>query len=165
MADELLQGYCRGIGPQRLEPVPGRKIPRLIVPGGLDCAVLIFTRDSIPREYRDRKVFFYDFRSAVRLDRSETVRIAGQLAAKANKDPSMVKMLIPMKGWSEADREGGGPLYDPALRDEFMRELETRLDRQVEIEKAEVHINDAAFARLAAERMDDMIRRAKASRA
>ncbi|MBW2605982.1 MAG: Tm-1-like ATP-binding domain-containing protein, partial [Deltaproteobacteria bacterium] len=67
LADELMGGYCRGIGPERLEPVPGRDIPRLVVPGGLDCAVLEFTRETIPDQFRDRKIFFYDFRSAIRL--------------------------------------------------------------------------------------------------
>jgi len=33
LADDLLDGYCGGIGPQRFEPVPGKSIPRLIVPG------------------------------------------------------------------------------------------------------------------------------------
>jgi uncharacterized protein (UPF0261 family) len=66
LADHLLDGYCGDIGPQRFEPVPGLSIPRLVVPGGLDCAVLEFTRHDIPDPYKDRKIFFYDFRSAIR---------------------------------------------------------------------------------------------------
>ena len=103
LADELRQGYCRGIGPLRLQPVNNGKIPRLVVPGGLDCAVLEFTRDSIPDEFKGRKIFFYDFRSAVRLDLKETEAIAGQLAEKLNQEPSTVKVLIPMEGWGIAD--------------------------------------------------------------
>ena len=78
LADELKQGYCKGMGSSRLEP---KGIPRLVVPGGLDCAVLEFTRDSIPPEYRDRKIFFYDFRSAIRLDLEET-QVPGQAACR-----------------------------------------------------------------------------------
>ncbi|MGD2037865.1 MAG: Tm-1-like ATP-binding domain-containing protein, partial [Desulfobacterales bacterium] len=51
LADHLLDGYCGDIGPERLEPVPGQSIPRLVVPGGLDCAVLEFTRHNIPKQY------------------------------------------------------------------------------------------------------------------
>ena len=51
LADHLLDGYCGDIGPQRFEPVPEQSIPRLIVPGGLDCAVLEFTRQDIPDQY------------------------------------------------------------------------------------------------------------------
>ncbi len=82
LADHLLGGYCGAIGPQRYEPVPGRSIPRLVVPGGLDCAVLEFTRQNIPDRYKNRKIFFYDFRSAIRLNREETTCLANQLARK-----------------------------------------------------------------------------------
>ena len=105
LADHLMDGYCSGIGPQRYEPVPGRSIPRLVVPGGLDCAVLEFTRQNIPVQYRDRKIFFYDFRSAIRLNLEETTTLANQLVKKINRDPENTKVLIPLLGWSEADRE------------------------------------------------------------
>ena len=95
------------MGPERLLPTPGRHIPRLVIPGGLDCAVLEFTRANIPEAYRDRRIFFYDFRSAIRLSLEETEFLAAQLAQKLNADPERIRFLNPMKGWSEADREGG----------------------------------------------------------
>jgi uncharacterized protein (UPF0261 family) len=157
LADELKQGYCRGIGPQRLMPVPGKAVPRLVVPGGLDCAVLEFTRDTIPEEYRDRKIFFYDFRSAVRLDEEETRFIADQLAEKLNRAPALNKVLIPMKGWSEADGTGA-PLYDPDMRDLFLNCLKEQASSELDIKELDLHINDEAFARAAAEKMDEMVR-------
>ena len=106
LADALMDGYCGGIGPGRLEPVPGLDIPRLVVPGGLDCAVLEFNRHNVPDKFRDRKTFFYDFRSAIRLNEEETQYLAGQLAKKLNRKTSNIKVLIPILGWSEADRKG-----------------------------------------------------------
>jgi uncharacterized protein (UPF0261 family) len=158
LADELMGGYCRGMGPQRLEPPPGRQVPRLVVPGGMDCAVLEFTRDSVPLEHKNRKVFFYDFRSAIRLNRKETAYLAGQVAEKLKLDPSRVKMLIPGRGFSEADHVDG-PLYDPAMNDVFVRELKKQLVPLVEITEVDLHINDQEFARIAAGMMDDMVRR------
>jgi uncharacterized protein (UPF0261 family) len=157
LADELKGGYCKGIGPSRLEPVNGRAVPRLVVPGGLDCAVLEFTRLSVPQEFRDRKVFFYDFRSAVRLNLEETLKLAEQVAAKLNRAPSAVKVLIPMEGWSEADREGE-PLYDPGMRDVFVGKLRENLDPRVRVLEVDSHINDPAFAELASAMMDEMLR-------
>lgn len=156
LADQLKGGYCAGIGPRRLEPPPGRKIPRLVVPGGLDCAVLEFTRHNIPEEYKGRKIFFYDFRSAIRLDLQETILLAGQMAEKLNPGANNVRVLIPMKGWSEADREGG-PLYDAEKRDAFVRELSRNLDPAIKITKTNLHINDPQFGRLAASIMDEML--------
>ena len=157
LADHLLDGYCGDIGPQRFEPVPGQSIPRLVVPGGLDCAVLEFTRNNIPEQYKDRKIFFYDFRSAIRLNEDETGTIADQLSAKLNKDASNIKILIPLRGWSEADRNGG-PLYDPPLNQFFTQRLKEKLDPQIQIEEVNHHINDQAFAVIASQKMDEMVR-------
>jgi uncharacterized protein (UPF0261 family) len=156
LADDLLDGYCGGIGPQRFEPVPGRSVPRLVVPGGLDCAVLEFTRTSIPEQYKDRKIFFYDFRSAIRLNEKETTYLAAQLAEKLNKDPDNVRVLVPARGWSGADRQGG-PLYDPGTNQIFMNEFSQHLDSRIAIREVDHHINDEAFGLIAAGMMDEMV--------
>lgn len=158
LADDLMDGYCGGIGPERLEPISALGIPRLVIPGGLDCAVLEFTRNNIPDKFRDRNIFYYDFRSAVRLSLKETRFIAGQLAEKLNQDISRIKILVPTRGWSEADGEGR-PLHDLVAQDEFMKTLRHDLDPRAEIMEADNHINDPFFAELAAKTMDKMIRR------
>jgi len=157
LADHLMNGYCGGIGPQRYEPVPGRSIPRLVVPGGLDCAVLEFTRQNVPHQFRDRKIFYYDFRSAIRLNADETSCLADQLADKLNRNPANIRFLIPTSGWSEADREGG-PLYDPAMNSVFSDRLKKILNPRIEIREVNFHINDQAFGLIAAEIMDEMVR-------
>ncbi|MCP4367070.1 MAG: hypothetical protein GY797_02985, partial [Deltaproteobacteria bacterium] len=107
LADHLMKGYCGNIGPHRFLPVPGKSLPRLVVPGGLDCAVLEFDRHNVPEQYRDRKIFFYDFRSAIRLNEVETKTIARQLSTRLNPAGELVKVLIPMQGWSVADHIDG----------------------------------------------------------
>lgn len=154
-ADELKAGYCRGIGPDRLKPHTG--VPRLVVPGGLDCAVLEFTRQNVPEAYADRAIFFYDFRSAVRLSREETRAVALVMAERMNKDPSMNKILFPTKGWSEADRPGG-PLHEPSLADYLLEVLNKALDPRITIKVTEKHINDPSFAEEAARLLHEMVR-------
>ena len=156
LADEMMGGYCRGIGTDRLNPVSGRYLPRLVVPGGLDCAVFEFTRDSVPEEFKNRKVFFYDFRSAIRLNMEETRFLARQLTEKLNLYNADVKLLIPTLGWSEADCDGG-PLYDPPVSNAFTEELKQRLNPDIDIRQIRLHINDPSFARLASTVMDEMI--------
>jgi len=160
LADDLLDGYCGGIGPQRFEPVPGRSIPRLVVPGGLDCAVLEFTRTDIPEEYKDRKIFFYDFRSAIRLNVEETSFLAAQLAEKLNKAPANIKVLVPTLGWSGADKKDG-PLFDPDMNQVFLQKFRQVIDSQIEIQEVDHHINDNAFGKIAATVMDNMVKYAK----
>jgi uncharacterized protein (UPF0261 family) len=156
LADELKGGYCRGIGPQRLSPVPGRSVPRLVVPGGLDCAVLEFTRETVPEDYRDRPIFFYDFRSAVRLDLEESRTIADQVSARLNARPREVRLLIPWGGWSEADGPEG-PLYAPEISRALVNRLRRDLDPAVPVHETDLHINDPGFADTAARVMHDML--------
>jgi uncharacterized protein (UPF0261 family) len=156
LADELMNGYCRGIGPERLMPIPGLDIPRLVVPGGLDCAVLEFTRHNVPEKYKDRKIFFYDFRSAIRLNERESITVARQVAEKLNSKPSNYRVVIPTRGWSEADCEAG-PLYDPGITEIFIEELRRDLNPRIEVREVYNHINDPPFARLASAIIDEMI--------
>jgi uncharacterized protein (UPF0261 family) len=156
LADRLMDGYCGGIGPQRLEPVLPDSIPRLVVPGGLDCAVLEFTRHNIPPQFKDRQIFFYDFRSAIRLDLEETNILAERLAEKLNRDADNVKVLVPTEGWSEADREGG-PLYSPEINRAFSERLRALLNPRIELREVKHHINDPDFARIAADMITDMM--------
>lgn len=156
LADHLKNGYCGGIGPERFAPIPGLAIPRLVVPGGLDCAVFEFTRETVPEAYQNRKIFFYDFRSAIRLDHRETATVADQLVDKLNLDPANIKFLIPSRGWSEADREDG-PLYDPETSRVFVNRLRERLSPSIEISEVDHHINDPNFAEIAAAMMHAMM--------
>ena len=137
--------------------MPGRSVPRLVVPGGLDCAVLEFTRNNIPERYKDRKIFFYDFRSAIRLNEKETTFLASQLAEKLNKDPSNIKILVPNQGWSGADKRDG-PLYDPDMNNLFLTRFRQSLNPKIPIEEVDHHINDEAFGAIAANLMDEMVR-------
>ncbi len=156
LADALMDGYCSGIGPGRFEPSPGKMIPRLVTPGGLDCAVLEFTRRHIPEAYKDRKVFFYDFRSAIRLTLEESRILAEQLSEKLNKAVSDVRVLVPTRGWSEADK-AGGPLYDPETNAYLIRIFKENLHNHIQLQEVDLHINDPVFARMAANVMDQMI--------
>lgn len=156
LADHLMDGYCGGIGPERFETCIGKPIPRLVIPGGLDCAVLEFDRHHIPEKFKNRKIFFYDFRSAVRLDAVETRTIAQQLARKLNPAGETVQVLIPMQGWSVADQVNG-PLYEPDMNALFIRTLEDALDPSIQLTKKDDHINDESFAKLVADTMDQMV--------
>jgi uncharacterized protein (UPF0261 family) len=157
LVDAMFGGYCGGIGPKRLVTPKGIDTPRLVIPGGLDSAVLEFDRSSIPERYKDRRIFFYDFRSAIRLTVEESTSLAHTLAEKLNQSDNPIKILIPLKGWSEADREGG-VLYDPESSHAFSDTLERSLKSDVEVLKVDYHINDKEFAQEATDIMIDMIR-------
>lgn len=156
LADQLMDGYCSGIYSHRFKAVPNISIPRLVVPGGLDCAVLEFDRYNIPEQYKNRKIFFYDFRSAVRLNREETKIIAQQLSERLNPAGETIQVLIPLKGWSVADSIDG-PLYDPDTNNFFIKIFKNNLLKTIKVKEENFHINDPFLAKSAADMMDQMI--------
>jgi uncharacterized protein (UPF0261 family) len=89
--------------------------------------------------------------------------IADQMTDRLNMDPGVIKCLIPQKGWSEADRENG-PLFDPHIQGAFVKRIRKNLDSKIEILETGHHINDAQFARLASDIMDEMVRSNMAAR-
>ena len=157
LADAMFGGYCGAIGPKRLLTPEGVNTPRLVIPGGLDSAVLEFDHKSIPERYKDRRIFFYDFRSAIRLTADESRTLARILADKLNQGRNPIKVLIPVKGWSEADREGD-VLFDPGSSQAFCETLKKSLKSDVKVIKVDYHINDKEFAQKAADIMIRMIK-------
>jgi uncharacterized protein (UPF0261 family) len=148
-ADTLYDGYCAGIGPGRLESAGARGIPQVVVPGGLDCIVLEFnSEETKPLHLKDRKVFWYDFRSGVRTSLDDMMTLAETLSEKLNRATGPVKFVIPLRGWSEADEEGRA-LFDPAVNQAFTDSFTSLLNENVEVIEVDAHINDDEFARAA----------------
>jgi len=157
LVDAMFGGYCGGIGPQRLQTPVGINTPRLVIPGGLDSAVLEFDHKNVPKKYKDRKIFFYDFRSAIRLTADESRSLAKTVAYKLNQSYNPIKVLIPLKGWSEADKEGD-VLFDAESSSAFSNSLQKLLKSDIDVIKVDYHINENAFADVAAALMIKMIK-------
>ena len=158
-ADQLHGGYCGGIGPGRLEAAGRRGIPQVVVPGGLDCIVLEFdSPETIPPQFRDRKIFWYDFRSGVRTSEEEMKTLAQTIAGKLNKARGPVKVVVPLRGWSEADGEGA-PLHEPETNQVFIAELKRLLRPQIEVIEVDAHINEPEFAEAAVATLDEIMHR------
>jgi uncharacterized protein (UPF0261 family) len=157
IADEMVSGYCKGIGPSRLETAGRMGIPLVFAPGGLDNAAF-GPSFPVPEEFQGRAIYGHDTRVCVRLNPSEMGKLAFAVAEKLNKSPQSTYVLIPTRGWSEGDKEGM-PLFDPAADLVFTKTLKRLLDPQIPFEETDVHINDLSFAQRAVEILDAMIRR------
>jgi uncharacterized protein (UPF0261 family) len=156
-ADHLYEGYCGNIGPGRLEAAGKVGIPQVVVPGGLDCIVLEFdSPETIPPKFKGRKIFWYDFRSGVRTSAEELTILAGTIAGKLNKARGPVRVVIPTKGWSEADGEDG-PLYEPETNRVFVTELQGLLRPGIPVQLVDAHINEPAFAQAAVSALHELM--------
>lgn len=156
IADEMFGGYCKGIGPMRLETAGQFGIPLVVAPGGLDNAVFS-PFYPMPDRLKGRKTHPHDIRFCVRMGPGEMKQFAQIVGEKLNKSKGLTYVLIPKKGWSEADK-AGMELYDPKTDQIFVEELRKIINPNIPIEEMDVHISDPSFARRAVEVLDNIIR-------
>jgi len=155
--DDLFGGYCKGIGPDRLETAGRMGIPLVLAPGGLDNAVFS-PAYPMPEEFAGRRIHAHDIRFCVRMGPDEMKRFARIIADKLNNsDGSATYVLIPKKGWSDADK-AGMPLFDPVANQVFVDGLRQFLNPRITIEEMDVHISEPAFAQRAVEVLHRMMK-------
>ena len=159
IADEMFGGYCRGIGPTRLETPGSMGIPLVVAPGGLDNAVFS-PFYPMPDQLKGRKIYTHDVRFCVRMGSEEMKAFAKIVGEKLNKSTGPTHVLIPKRGWSDADRPGM-ELHDPEANQVFVRELKRIVASRISVEEVDLHISDPAFAKRAVELLDQMIRSKK----
>ncbi|HNQ45999.1 MAG: Tm-1-like ATP-binding domain-containing protein [Syntrophorhabdus sp.] len=155
IADEMFGGYCKGIGPSRLETAGRMGIPLVFAPGGLDNAVFSPVY-PMPESLKGRRIHGHDTRFCVRMEQEEMKAFARIIADKLNKSKGFTHVLIPLKGWSDADKEGAA-LYDPSVDEVFTKTLKELLLPLVPIEEIDLHISDPNFALRAVDILHAMI--------
>jgi len=156
LADELYDGYCGDIGPDRLATAAKRGVPIVVAPGGLDCIVFNSIED-VPDKLKNRKVHLHDIRVAVRTSKEELEKIALTIAQRLANPNGPVGILIPLRGWSEVDKEGAD-LFEPHIDYFLVDALKGVLPPEVCLKEVECHISDPQFAQQAVEWLDEMIR-------
>jgi len=156
IADEMFGGYCKGIGPMRLETAGRLGVPLVVAPGGLDNAVFS-PYYPMPQQLQGRKVHIHDIRFCVRMGPEEMKQFARIVGEKLNRSKGPTYILIPKGGWSDADKVGM-ELFDPKTNQVLVEELRKIITPNIPIEEMDVHISDPAFALRAVEVLDNMIR-------
>ena len=156
IADEMFGGYCKGLGPMRLETAGRFGIPLVVAPGGLDNAVFS-PYYPMPQQLQGRKIHTHDIRFCVRMGPEEMKQFARIVGEKLNRSKGPTYILIPKGGWSDADKVGM-ELFDPKTNQVLVEELKKIITPNIPIEEMDVHISDPVFTLRAVEVLDNMIR-------
>jgi uncharacterized protein (UPF0261 family) len=155
LANSLLDGI-HATGPDRLRIAGRRGIPQVVVPGCVD----FFNqgpRDELPERYRGRKTYFHNpVATLVRLTSDEEAELGRMVAARRNEAPGPVRVVVPTRGFSLADAEGGD-LWDPEADAAFVDSLGDALRPDIPFERVDGHVDDADFADLVANRYLNLI--------
>jgi uncharacterized protein (UPF0261 family) len=151
LADELCGGILSA-GPDRLTAAAEMGIPQIVVPGCLDM-VNFAQMDTLPEKYRLRQL--YSWAPDVTLMRTnveENEILGKQLVDKLIGAKAPVEILIPLKGISQIDSEGG-VFYDPEADSALFRAIKKNAKGRVTVIEVDVHINDETFAKVLVERL------------
>ena len=146
-----LMGGLHATGSDRLRVAGERGLPQVVVPGCVD----FFNQgapDTVPEQYRTRKRYYHNpVATLVRLERDEMKELGRLVAERLNDARGPVHVLVPARGFSIADVEGGD-LWDPEADAAFVSELTRALRADIPIEVVEADVNDEGFADRVAER-------------
>ncbi len=154
-SDELLGGMFSA-GPTRLE-APGRAgVAHLIVPGCVDM-VNFGPPQTVPEQFSGRTL--YESKPTVTLMRTtaeENARIGEIFAEKANASKGKVAFLLPLRGLSVLDSEGGA-FWSPEADLALFRAIKENVRGDIPVVELDAHINDEAFSRRAVAILMDLM--------
>ena len=154
LADELVGGVLSA-GPDRLEMAGSLGLPQVVSLGALDM-VNFGPMDTVPAKFADRNLYVHTATvTLMRTTEAECAELGRIIARKLNAATGPLAVFIPLGGVSMIDVPGA-PFYDAAADAALIRELKAGLRPDVEVVEMAIPINDPAFSRAMAERMDAM---------
>jgi uncharacterized protein (UPF0261 family) len=150
LANSLLDGI-HATGPERLRVAGRRGLPQVVVPGCVD----FFNqgpRSELPERYRQRKTYFHNpVATLVRLSAEEGAQLGRLVAERLAESRGPIRVVVPTRGFSLADAEGGD-LWDPDADRAFVDSLRDALRPDIPFEEVDAHVDDPDFADLVADR-------------
>lgn len=145
---DLLFGGVLPARSDRLDVVARTGAPWVGSVGALDM-VNFWAPSTVPDRYRDR--LFYHHNPNVTLMRTtpeENAQIGRWIGAKLNACSGPVRLLIPEKGVSALDIDGG-PFWNPEADAALFDALSDTITDPARLIRLPLHINDPDFARIA----------------
>jgi uncharacterized protein (UPF0261 family) len=102
--------------------------------------------DTVPARYADRRFHRHNpGTTLMRTTPSENGQLGRWMAEKLNRAKGPASVVVPLRGFSAYDTEGG-PFWDPDADRAFVGALRSALDTRVPVVEVAAHINDPAFA-------------------
>ena len=148
-------------GPGRLTAAGSFGLPQVVSLGALDM-VNFGPRDTVPEQFEGR--LFFEHNPTVTLMRTtpaENAELGGRVGAKLARATGPTVLMIPRGGVSALDAPGQAFADDEADRALFDAVLAAVESSRVEVIDDGRHLNDAGFARAAADRLDALIKESR----
>ncbi len=143
--DELFGGILNA-GPNRLEAGVEAGIPQVISLGALDM-INFGPVSSLPQQMQGRLMYEHNpTTTLIRTTVQENHLLGKKIAEKLNRATTPLTVMIPQRGFSALDIEGGA-FFDPEADASAIEALDTGINNpNVTIKKIDAHINAPEFA-------------------
>jgi uncharacterized protein (UPF0261 family) len=156
LADELVGGVLSA-GPDRLEAAGAAGLPQVVSLGALDM-VNFGPRESVPPRFDDRNLYVHNATvTLMRTTPAESLALGRQIGRKLSAAAGPTVLFVPLKGVS-AIAVPGQVFHDADADAALLRGLDETLSATIERNEIDTDINDPAFARAMAERLDQLIK-------
>jgi uncharacterized protein (UPF0261 family) len=156
---ELADHVCTGVfsaGADRCFAASRAGIPAVLVPGCVDMANFGGI-DTVPEQYRGRNLYQWNPNvTLLRTNVEENRKIGEMLAAAANAATAPVAFLIPLRGVSMLDSEGGR-FWDPEADKACYEAIKQNLRRDIPVYELDYNINDPQFSEAVAKTLLAML--------
>jgi uncharacterized protein (UPF0261 family) len=157
---ELADEVCGGVfsaGPTRCLAASQAGIPAVIVPGCVDMANF-WGIDTVPEKYKGRNLYEWNPNvTLLRTNVTENVKMGEMIAAAANAATAPVAIVLPLKGVSMLDSEGGN-FWDPEADRACFDAIKQNLKPGIPVIEVDHNINDPEFSGKVAETLLDMLK-------
>lgn len=156
VCDYLLGGVLPA-GPERLDCLSRRPVPYVGSVGACDM-VNFWAPETVPSRYADRLLHVHNANVTLMRTTGDECRAIGEwIGGKLNAAIGPVRFLLPLRGVSALDIEGGAfrdAEADAELFDTIERTVQWNDDRQ--LIRLDCHINDPSFAEAAVRAFQDI---------
>ena len=144
-----LVDHCFGgdydAGPDRGFAALKKGVPTILVPGNTDFLVT-GPLNAAKKRFPGRPYHIHNAAiTTVRTKKSEVRAIAKKLNGYLAAAKGPVSVVVPMKGFSAWDKEGG-PFYDAEAVGIFAKTIQNKLPSRISLRLLPYHINDQEFA-------------------
>lgn len=160
IVEHLFHGN-RDPGPDRLRAAAEMGIPAVLGPCGLDL-LSYGGRPEMLERTQGRPQYVQDaLRVQVRTTAGELLQAADAIAERLDRARGPWTFLVPLRGWSSLDREGG-PMHDPIADAAFVARLKEKLREPARLREVDLPLYSKEFARVAVDELLRLFRSAKA---
>ena len=156
LADELVGGVLSA-GPDRLEAAGDVGLPQVVSLGALDM-VNFGARDTVPERFEDRTLYVHNATvTLMRTTPAECLELGRRIGRKLSRAGGPVVLFVPLRGVS-AIAVPGQVFHDAEADAALLQGLDETLSPTVERHDVDADVNDPAFARAMADRLDELIK-------